>query len=480
MRRIACIRWNENDCQWRTECGRSPAIDRQSLVAYCGRFSPIVGVEPTDPASILLDITGLAHLFGGETALGASIVRGFQRLGLRIRLAIADTLGASLAIAKTKGKGREQNAVCIVPPGETLPHLARLPIETLRLPTDTVRLLHDLGIRRIGQVEGLPRADLLSRFGPVLLMRLDQALGRLDEPVPACSVPPTFAADWSGEYPTSRRETIEAVLSQLVDRLSGLLAHGDRGVLQLECRLDCQPGTIDDDGSAPAIGRRDRGVRMSLGLFRPTADAGHLFQLLALQLERLRIPSPVDGVHLEALLTARLEPRRQTTLFEPGDIREANSTDRRRSFTMLVERLSSRLGCEAVVRVRLRPEAQPELAWHERPVVEHRRRRPSQKTLPPELPPRPLRLLQRPVLLQRDAVAATTQSFTPEPPPWFCVGGERHRVARSWGPERIETGWWRGQAVGRDYFHVETTAGRHFWIFRRLRDEQWLLHGVFE
>ena len=375
-----------------------------------------------------------------------------------------------------------------MPPGETLLHLARLPIEMLRLPAENVRLLHELGIVQIRQVEALPRADLLPRFGPTLLMRLDQALGRLDEPVPACPVPPTFAADWSAEHPTSRRETIEAAVSHLVRRISGMLARCAQGVLRLECRLDCQ---------SPAAG-----VRMSLGLFRPTADADHLLQLLALQLERLQIPAPIDGVHVEATLTAPLEPHRQTTLFDQDRAPGACG----RHLTMLIERLSSRLGSNAVVGVRLRPEAQPELSWHEHSLVEHRRRRQPPKTQP-ELPPRPLRLLPRPVALIWNADAAANNrtgsglthvntlendrreasvpllhpaALHPQPPSCFRIAGRQYHVARSWGPERIETGWWRGRHVGRDYFHVETTAGSHFWLFRRLRDDRWFLHGIFE
>jgi protein ImuB len=471
----------------------------QSLMMYCGRFSPVVGFEPTDRANILLDITGLAHLFGGETALADAIVRGFKQLGLRIHLAIADTLGAAWAIAKADSERRRASrtpahaavsTIHLAPPGETFLHLAPLPIETLRLPAENVRLLHELGIVQISQVEALPRADLLPRFSPTLLMRLDQALGRLDEPVPASPVPPTFAADWSAEHPTSRRETIEAAISHLIRRISGMLAHCAQGVLRLECRLDCQ---------APATA----GVRMSLGLFRPTADADHLLQLLALQLERLHIPAPVDGIHVEATLTAPLEPHRQTTLFDQDRAPGVHG----RHLTMLIERLSSRLGSNAVVGIRLRPEAQPELSWHEHPLLEHRRHRRPSKTTPSELPPRPLRLLPRPVALDRNAdapAASRTGSglthvstlknedreasvplfspppFHPQPPSSFHIAGRQHNVAQSWGPERIETGWWRGRQVGRDYFHVETTAGRHFWLFRRLRDDRWFLHGIFD
>jgi protein ImuB len=337
-----------------------------------------------------------------------------------------------------------------------------LPIEALRLPKEIVRLLHELGIIRIGQFETLPREGFLSRFGPLLRDRLDQAFGQLDEPVPACPLPPSFAVDWSAEHPISRREMIEAALEHLIARTAALLACCGRGALQLECRLECLPSHADAKQT----------VRIAVGLFQPTAAAAHLFQLVRLQLERLRIPSPVSDIRVKATLTAPLEPRRQALLFDAGG--NGPGPWHERQLTMLVERLSSRLGRGAVVGVRLRPEAQPELSWHYDPLVATRRRRHARKALPAELPPRPLRLLPRPLPLVATSIASDG------PPLRFHITGQQHSVAQAWGPERIETGWWRGRAVGRDYFRVDTTAGRRFWLFRRLRDGKWFLHGTFE
>ena len=221
----------------------------------------------------------------------------------------------------------------------------------------------------------------------------------------------------------------------------------------------------------------------------------------------------MTAIEVAASLSAPLEPRKQAMLFDlDGDAR------RPRRLAALVERLGSRLGSRAVVGVRLRPEAQPELSWHYDPLVGGQRRkrtgtahhhtsrltnsvpggadipvcrvksekrgrqeclphhsekdRPSK--LPSELPPRPLRLLPRPL-------PAAVTSIAPDGPPLrFQLDGCEHAVAQSWGPERIETGWWRGRPMGRDYFRVETAAGSRFWLFRRLRDGKWFLHGLFE
>jgi protein ImuB len=518
MRRIACIRWKSGNGQ-----GKSP-IDNcklriancklQIVLERCRRFSPLIGLEPTDGESVLLDITGLAHLFGGEAALGEAIAGDLNQLGLAVRVAVADTVGAAWAAARwgerreggrEKGEGgrlklelaphshaehgNQDNlpspfsplpSPFIIPPGETLAFLAPLPVPALRLPPETVRLLGELGLRRIGQVEALAHEELASRFGPLLLRRLDQAFGRLNEPVRPCRFATKFAAHWSAEWPTARRDTIDAAVEHLIGRVATMLKDCGQGALRLECRLD-----LEIDSQQSTI----RHQQLSVGLFRPTAAAKRLFELVEIQLERLRIAAPVADIHVAVTLTAPLEPPEQVMLFDSDD-------DRRqpRQLAALVERLGSRLGREAVAAVRLRTEAQPELAWHydpllggmRRKVVRTRRVR-NQHAERAEydgdrhtacaaynVPPRPLRLLPRPLVL------AVTSIVPDGPPIAFRHGGQEHRIAHTWGPERIETGWWRGHAVGRDYFRVETATGCRFWLFRRLRDGKWFLHGSFD
>jgi len=440
----------------------------EALAEYCGRFSPTVGVGLPD--SLLLDVTGLAHLFGGEAALAEQIVRDFARRGRAVRVAIADTIGAAWAVAHEQrgqwaacglaGDCKMQNANCklqieeprlIVPPGETAAALRPLPIEALRLPAEVVDVLHQLGIRQIGQLEALPREELSVRFGPRLLLRMDQATGRLAEPIPVHNPQPRFQAAWSLEHPTARRETVEAILEHLIARVAAMLLECDRGAMRLECRLGGEGNT-----------------QVSVGLFEPSAAAGHLFQLVRIQFECLRIAAPVAAVSVEAAVTAPLQRRQQELFFADTQRRDP------RHLAVLLERLSSRLGRRAVLGVRLMSDAAPERAWRYDPLIgacRPRRRRPKP---PAELPPRPLRLLPRPAPL--DAM-----SVVPDGPPLrFHLYGREHQVARTWGPERIETGWWRGRVVGRDYYRLETTTGRRFWLFRRLRDGQWFLHGAFE
>jgi protein ImuB len=459
-----------------------PVADREALERLalgCQRFSPLVGLEDAAaPSSLLLDITGLEPLFGSETALANQVVHEFARCGLVVRGAIADTLGAAWAVAhyggergEERGERREgrgertppqfsisnlQFPICNTPPGGHLPALRPLPIESLRLPEEIVDLLHQLGVYRVEQLESLPRQDLAVRFGSRLIERMDQAAGRLSEPLHALPLPPELEVQESLEYPTTRREIIELLLEQLLGQLSVILIRLGRGAVRLECRLSCEAS---------------QEVELSVGLFQPVAAARHLVQLVQMRLERTALPAAVCAVHIRAALTAPLA-RLQQELFDEGPLR-----GHPRHLAGLVDRLSSRLGRKAVVGVRLLSDAQPELAYQYDPLVADGRKRPRNpvwRSSKAELLPRPLRLLRRPVAL------AVVSVMPDGPPTRFHWRNDEHRIAHNWGPERIETGWWRGQPVGRDYYRVETASGARYWLFRRLRDEKWFLHGTFE
>lgn len=436
-----------------------PSADREALEAlavFSGRFSPLVGLDDSpNPDSLLLDVTGLAHLFGGERLLALAVADDFTRRRLAARVAVADTTGAAWAVSHFAEF--KKASLTIVPPGETLPALRPLPVEALRISDDVIELLHQLGIHQMGQLELLPREDLTLRFGPRLIERWDQAVGRLAEPVLAHCPPPELRVEHLLEYPTARRETIERLVEQLVAQLCRMLIRRGRGAVRLNCRFDC---------------RSARRVDLSVGLFQPTASPRHLFELLRMRLERATLPSAVSAVYVEAAVTAPFE-RHQEEWFADGQSR------RPRQLAGLVDRLASRLGRASVLRARLISDAQPERAYRYDSVLAvspsgRSRRGRSGKPAAGDLPPRPLRLVGRPVPL-------TAVSHMPDGPPLrFHFQGRRHRTAHARGPERIETGWWRGRPVRRDYYRIETTTGHRYWLFRRLDDGGWFLHGTFE
>jgi len=450
-----------------------PAADRealQRLAEWSQRFSPLVGLEdgPT-PSSLFADLTGLEPLFGSESNLAAQVIRDFTHRGLTVRVAIADTLGAAWALAHFAESPKTTTAssqlaistfpfaIFNSPPGQHFAVLRSLPIEALRLSDGLVDLLHQLGIYRISQLEPLPRKDLTVRFGPELLRRLDQAMGRLAEPLPAQPLPVELEIEQSLEYPTTQRATIETLLEHVIQKLTKRLLRIGRGVGQLECRLRCEAS---------------QEVDLSIGLFRPTASARHVFQLVGMRLERVTLPAAVSAAYVRAAVTAPLA-RLQQELFSDFPLQESP-----RHLADLVDRLSSRLGRRAVVGVRLLADAQPELTYQYVSLVDesgkHLRRNSAWHTDRPDLPPRPLRLMRRPVPLK------TASHPSDGPPPRFHWLHTEHRVAHAWGPERIETGWWRGCPVSRDYWRIETSTGTRLWLFRRLRDEQWFIQGTFE
>lgn len=464
-----------------------PRADREALerlAVWCHRYSPLVGLDDAvEPDSLLLDVTGVAHFFGGEEALARRILAQFARRGILVRVGLAATVGAAWAAAHygksgerkaESGRTHEQDrlecrwlrrravdsprarakdvspSVAIVPSDQTNEFLAAMPLAALRLSDEILDLLRQLGLQWVGQLDRLPRADFNARFGPELLRRWDQAAGRLDEPIVALPLPQQFEAEQFFEHPVGDRATLEFVLNQLIQRIAQMATIAGRGALRVEVSFDC---------------RTSGNLAFEVGLFRPSASAEHLFGLVQMRLERLRLPGKVETAIVRFTETAALE-RHQAELFDSGTVSQHS-----RQTADLIDRLASRLGRDRILGVRLLAEAQPERAYRYESLVG--KRRPPRRTPPRDLPPRPLKLLRRPIRLAAVAIV-------PDGPPFhFTLPSGRQRVARSWGPERIQTGWWRGQPIHRDYYRVETTTGTRYWLFRRRTDGGWFLHGMF-
>ncbi len=484
-------------------CRHDPLADREALTElalWCEQFSPLVGLEPEcEPSCLLLDVTGLATLFGGEMALAERVVAQFRQRGYQVRCAIADTVGTAWATARF-GRYLDSTTVDttagdfplrLVQPGAGLVPLGPLPLAALRLDDSTRELLHRLGIRCVRQLAALPRAELTSRLGDQVVQRLGQAEGTIKEVIVAVRPPPAFQARWALQHPTHRQTVIREVLDQLIRRVALLLANEDRGAVQLECRLRLlresspSPGGLPADQQGRGGRSRDRGDReivLRVGLFQPTAVAEHLCQLAGMQLERTRLPQLVEEVQVQAVATSRLVARQQPLFSQ-------SSSGDPRQVALLVDRLAGRLGRDRVVGVQLQPESQVERAYGYHSLVgikkgtgvfsrlpgEHRT-----QTGTPRKEKTPVPFL-RPLRLAVPAPAIEVLAAAPGGPPVrFQIGGQVYQVHRYWGPERIETGWWRGRSVRRDYYRVETTTGQRFWLFRGREDERWYLQGMFE
>lgn len=479
------------------EAPLDPRADREALeklAQWCCRFSPLVGLEESSqPDTLLFDLTGVAPLFGGEKALVEQVQRTFNKLRLEIRLGLGETIGAAWALAHF-------GETCDAP-------LPSLPVAALRLPENTISILQQLGLNQIGDLACLPRGEVQTRLGSLLLQRLDQAWGQRPELLQPVSPPPDFTVQWSFEYPVHHREPLEAACGQLVERICFLLQQKQHGALQVRCQLECQSGP-------PVV--------LQFGLFQPSACSRHLLQLLDLQFQHRPFPDDVVQITLQVSQHGPLRWQ-QLELFDT-----APQPDDTPQIAALIDRLTSRLGRDSVLQCTLRADPQPECktqltpyhAARPEPARATRGRRKSSATLtttaslsPPNpgslaalgdrssrksstsvldsyqtdtsasllqaAPPRttcldsPLHLLLQPLALQVLAVA-------PDGPPLrFEYRSKQHHIVSHWGPERIETGWWRRPGIRRDYYRVETTSGSHFWLFRCLQSGTWFLHGSF-
>ncbi|MCV2446558.1 Y-family DNA polymerase [Paracoccus sp. DMF] len=413
------------------------------LAFWIRRWGPFSAVDDAD--GLVLDITGTAHLFGGEPALLTDIQAGFARAGLTCRLGLAPTRGAAWALARF---GPER-AICTDP----LPALAPLPVAALRLSPQTLLLLHRLGLKTIGDLAAIPRLPLMRRFSRTApadnpLIRLDQALGRAAEPLDAPEPPAEFAAEARLAEPVMDPSDW---LPGLTGQLCAGMAAQDRG-----CRRLCL-SVFRVDGE-----RRD--IRVALAA--PARDPAHLLRLFQGRLDRL---DPGYGFDLIRLAAEAVEPLAQAQPALDGSAPEALALSR------LVDRLVARFGAAAISRPLPQDSHIPERSEIPGPPLDD-------SPAPPARPDRPLRLLTPPEEIQ------VLYAIPEGPPAQFIWRRQTLRVARHAGPERIAPEWWQDRPGTRlrDYFRIEDDSGRRLWIYReglaqdgRGGAPRWFLHGIF-
>jgi protein ImuB len=429
-----------------------PLADRQRLremVVVCQQFSPTVAIDVAEsPEAVLLDATGCGFGFDGEARFAGDVIAAVRERGFWGVAAVADTVGAAWAVARHAANARDR--VLVVPPGEHRRALRPLPIESLRLSASTVEVLHELNVARVEQLLAIPRDQLPSRFGVEVLTCIDRALGVITEGLRAERAVEPLEARWSFEWPVDNAHVLLPVIDELLGRLLKEVRGQDVGFQKLLWWL--------------RVEGHDQ-VCLPIELLRPTAVKADLLELIRLQMERLRLPGEVTDVTVRA---ARIVPLvyRQVDLFG-GRIGATGDED----VTGLIERLSSRLGNAVVLRPRLVPDAQPELAYQYDPWLAVATRKPSDDR-------EPMRLT-RPAILKERPEPIVVMSAPGGSPAWLKWDDREYAIERSWGPERIETGWWRAADVRRDYFTVETTDGERFWLFRDLAAGQWFVQGSF-
>ena len=458
-------------------------IDRDTTARVFADFadwhsnaSPIVSIvtDISPWGDLALDITGVSHLFGGEAQMLERLTHRLTGLGYTVNGAVASTLGAAWALARYM-PGR------VVAEGNEQAMLRALPVAALRLETEQVESLKQFGLKQIGQLYARDRHALQARFGTSLLLRLDQALGWLEEkPAPRLPI---------AEYSVERR--FPEPIGLIEDVL--LTAHD----LAVTLSVQLERAGFGAQTFHLFLYRVDHKVMMlSVNSARATRNATHIGRLFSYRAERLEGEYDAGfGIDMIRLAATSLSPL--------GAVQSGafGSDDGAASLDTLYDLMSSRLGALSVVRSQPVNSYIPELAVRLEPAI-------APAPPPDEEPPlvtrsRPLRLLPQPE-------PVTVIAEVPDAPPsrmiWRRVS---YRFVKASGPERLAAEWQHtalrlalsesaieaslGEEAAqfyheghqtRDYYIAEDEAGRRFWLFRLgllglAPEPRWYLHGFF-
>ncbi|WP_346432669.1 Y-family DNA polymerase [Pseudohoeflea coraliihabitans] len=442
-----------------------PAADHRLLIAladWADRYTPLVGLD--SPDGLALDITGCAHLFGGERAMLDDAITRLEGFGFAVQGAIAPTPALAWALARHQ-PGR------IAAPADIAVLMPALPISSLRLPDETTAALARVGLKRLQDVLTAPRAPLARRFGSTVLRRLDRMTGMDGEPISPRRPLAELIAERRFAEPLIDLETITTLSGQLAASLKDLLSRRAAGLRRAELSLFRIDGAV-------------RHIRV--GTARPLRDPLRIKQLFAERIASLH--EEIDagyGFELVRLAVLDYEPMPDSqTDFEGA----AQGDDL--PLHLLADRLAARLGPDRVQVPVAGNSHVPERSVHHVPHVDKLNSPQSGSAkgeddagtfLPVSGAARPLRLLRPP-----EPVTAVAE--VPDGPPvTFRWRRSPHHVTRAEGPERIAAEWWHDgeNAPTRDYYRVEDEAGRRYWLFREGLYEResstprWFLHGFF-
>lgn len=443
------------------EC--DPHADAQwleRLADMADRYSPLVAIDMPD--GLTLDISGAAHLFGGEGAMAVDAEARIGAMGLSLRHAFASTPEAAQALARFQ----------TMPAPDEDAAIRRLPIAALRLDDDALTGLRRAGLRTIGDLAGRPTAPLSARFGEEASDALARLLGRIDSRLSPRRIPPALAFARRFAEPLARTEAAVAVIGELLHDAAGMLEQRGKGGRRFAVRLFRSDGAV-----------RDLAVDTSL----PTRDGDAVMRLFAERIDALSDPiDPGFGFDLIRLAVPRLEDVAPTQLvLEGGSAAAMKHGEVGTQIVSLVDRLSTRHGAERVRRLIEQERHIPEQGVLALPAV----------SAPPpvpwrgegeaaeagEPPVRPIHLFDPPQPIQ-------VMAEVPDGPPQrFRWQRRLHDVTRFEGPERIAAEWWNRDTPGltRDYYRVEDARGRRLWVFRHglygdeKPDPGWYVHGVF-
>lgn len=423
------------------------------IAGLCEQFTPLVALDQMD--GLLLDISGCAHLFGGETELGNAVRRRLSCLGLAIHACVAGTPDAARALARFSD--------CkVAVPGEDESLVRSLPIAALGLPAGTALALARAGLRTIGDLADRPSAALSARFGQDLGNRMRRTLGQEDIRITPMRAPPVCMAERNFPAPLMESEGLLDVLARLIREVADLLEANGSGGRAFEASFFRTDGIVR---------------RMTIETSRSTRDETAILRLFREKLDALADPLDpgfgFDVVRLTVLVSQPFEALEPD--FTGRDMQDAMLAE-------LIDQLAARFGRDRVLQLAARDSHHPERTAQRVPA--------SGSTAasalwpwpePAEPPLRPLQLFSPPQPIE--ALAEVPDG----PPLRFRWRRVLHEITRAEGPERISPEWWRdgSDEPTRDYYRVEDIKGRRFWVFRQgLYGEpgetpRWFMHGLF-
>jgi len=435
---------------------RDPAGETEALIGLAGwaaQFTPSVALE--FPAALVLEVEGSRALFGGVEPILAALRAGLVEMGFSARIAGGPTAKSATWFARAGRNPVSEHSV--FDPGALRTALADLPVDTVTNEVATLEALAAIGATTIGDVLRLPRAGVARRFDRHLLGEIDRALGRLPDPRTFFTPPPRFHARLELPAEVTQAEMLLFATHRLLVQLAGFLAARASGVQRFVLRL---------------FHREQCTTEIAIGLVAASRDAEHFVRLLRERLGTATLREPVRAI---ALVAEDIAPLAGEPLALFGDPAQAHG-----DWARLVERLRARLGASAVHGVTITAEHRPERASRSVAPLLAPRRRPSPAASVATVGTdggagiRPFWLLPRPQPLEeRGAVPYRGEPFV--------------LLA---GPERIESGWWDGGEIARDYFIARTGDQALVWVFRErpslqsasgppARGGGWYLHGLF-
>ena len=439
----------------------NPSHDRaalQGLSTWTLQFSPIVIESPPD--GLLLEGSGLSRLFGSERKWMHEVVNAIRGLGIHVHAAVADTIGCAYAMAR-----HATTDLAVVSSGREQEALSPLPIESLRVASDTAQALLEIGIDKVKHLFTIPRQELARRFGDELLLRLDQALGYALEIVPPAQETHSPHVETSFDGPVQDLEALFATVERLSSKLCSTLRENQAGVRELTLELthaDSTPTTH------------------TFTFSYPTTDTRHLAHFLRDKIERTCLKDGIEQIGLTAsAISPFIHQQREINLESRGHHKEENiaqgssQEESRSQLGALLDTLTEQCGSDRVLTAVPVASHVPERSF--------RMQQPNSKS-PETLThvfsgERPSLLHDCPVLLEEP------RGVIDGVPTWIRWRGIKLRIICAVGPERIGAPWWHGRSetdrclAYRDYFKVQDECGHWLWIFHSTEADHWFVHG---